>query len=165
MATTDDATPKSVTAQEVAGLIDMTEAGEYDSYHEWSPSFDLKGKADVLEGLMANWEVTEPEGRRRILEFARKLNKEWIDSAEPITNIVARYAHLPEVVNLVLNEFLMSGRFCLQLLLSMKDNRIKQDDWLSKIGTLAAEGKFIESKKILKRCDVYEGIAELLSEM
>ena len=150
------------TVQEVAGLIDMTEAGDYDSYQEWSPSFNLQGKADVLDKLMANWDMTEHDGQMLILGFIRKLNKEWNDSAQPITDIVVGYVHLPEVVALVSKEFLVSGRFCHFLLISMEKHRVGQDIWVSKIRTLATEKKFSESKKILKRCEVYEGIDRLL---
>ena len=58
-----------VTVHEVTRLIDMTEAGDYDSYHEWSPSFDQQAKAGVLDGLMANWDTTEPDGKYLILGF------------------------------------------------------------------------------------------------
>ena len=153
------------TVQEVAGLIDMTEAGDYDSYHEWSPSFDLQGKANVLEKLMTNWDMTEPDGKTLILGFIRKLNKEWNDSAQPITDIVVRHVHLPEVVALVSKEFLVSGRFCHFLLISMEKHRVGQEEWVSKIRTLAAGKKFSESKKILKRCNVYEGIDTQLRMM
>ena len=152
------------TAQDVARLIDMTEAGDYDSYHEWSPSFDLKAKADVLAGMMLNWETTEPEGRKLILEFLRKLNKSWMDSAKPVTDIVARYAGLPEIVRIVHDEFLTSGRFCHYLLISMIELHVTQENWLSKIGALAAGKRFTESKKLLRACKVYEGIENLLAD-
>jgi len=153
-----------VTTQEVTRLIDMTEAGEYDSYHEWSPSYDLQAKAEVLGRLMADWDTTESDGRKLILEFTRKLNKEWMDSALPITEIVVRYVHLPEVVSMVHKEFLLSGRFCHQLLVSMKAHQVRQEDWQARIRLLAAEKRFSESKKILKACKTYEGIDELLAE-
>jgi len=157
--------PNMVTAQEVTTQINMTEAGEYDSYHEWSPSYDLQAKAGVLEGMMANWDSTEPEARLLILDFLRKLNKDWIDSALPITEVVVRHIHVPEITALVLKEFLYSGRFCHQLLISMKAHGVRQEEWTEKIRLLAAENKFSESKKILKRCKVYEGIQELLAEL
>ncbi|HCM25382.1 MAG: hypothetical protein A2Z99_03325 [Treponema sp. GWB1_62_6] len=153
-----------VTVHEVTRLIDMTEAGDYDSYHEWSPSFDQQAKAGVLDGLMANWDTTEPDGKYLILGFARKLNLEWRDSAKPIVDVLVRHARLPEVAGMVLKEFLMSGRFCRQLLISMKEQNFMQEEWIRRIGSLAAEKKFVESEKILKAGRVYEGIGKLLSE-
>lgn len=152
-----------VGVQEVSRLIDMTEAGDYDSYHEWSPSFDLPAKAEVLGTLLASWGATEPEGQRLILQFARKLNRDWRYSAEPITDIMVRYAGLPEVSAMVLDEFLSSGRFCHYLLLSMRAQHVSQERWLSRIKALATERKFTESKRILRSCKVYEGIEALLA--
>ena len=81
-----------------------------------------------------------------------------------MTPLMVRYSHLSEVVNMVLKEFLISGRFCLSLLSSMNTHRVSQEEWLVKIKALATEKKFMESKKTLKRCLVYEGITKLLSE-
>ena len=159
------ATPKKVTAQEVKTSIDMTAWGEYGADHDWSPSFTLQDKLDALEKLMKNWEHTEPEGKEQIIQFIRALNKEWFDSAHGMTNVVARYSHLPEVVSVVLNECLWSGRFCHDLLVSMKEHRVKQEDWLSRIKMNTAERKFIEKKKVLKRENLYEKIEKLLSEI
>lgn len=145
-------------------MIDMTEMGEYDSYHEWSPSFDLKAKAEVLDNVLKDWATTDSEGRKAILGFFRKLNKEWLDSALPLTEIAVRYAYLPEIVSIVSKECLGSGRFCHQLLVSMKFHHLDQEGWRSRIRILAAERKFVESKKILRSCKTYEGIEKLLEE-
>jgi len=158
-------TSKKVITQEVTALIDMTAGGEYGADHDWSPSFTLQDKVDVLERLMKNWENTEPEGKKQIIQFIRMLNKEWFDSAHGIANVVAQYSQQPEVVSVVLKECLVSGRFCHALLVSMKEHQVKQEDWLLKIKTNTAERKFIEKKKVLNRDHIYENIDKLLAEI
>ncbi len=150
---------KEITTNEIVRRkIDCTEAGEYDSLHEWSPSFDFSAKADVLENLMKDWETTSEEGRVSIIHFIQKLNKEWIDNGYLLTNILVKYSYLPEIVNLVEKEFLLSGNFSYYLIQSMQVQSSRQENWIQKILEIIEKKGFVDSKKWIKKLDLYREI-------
>jgi hypothetical protein len=153
-----------VTTREVIKIIQQGEYGEYDQFHDWSPSYTLQNKADLLENMLNNWDKTEPEGRKLIIQFIRILIKESGSSALVITNKLVPYAQLPEVIRVV-NEFLFSGLFCQDLLVSMKNYQVRQEDWLKKIRNISTERKFIEKKREINHKDLYRKINELILEL
>jgi|JI8StandDraft_1071087.scaffolds.fasta_scaffold466941_1 hypothetical protein len=158
---TEDLIPTNdniTTNKTVCQMIKITEAGEYDSLHDWAPSYDFSAKANVLQNLMAKWESTTQEGRISILNFIQKLNKDWIDDGSALTNILVQYRQLPEVVNLVEKELLKSGKFCYFLIRSMKVQGVRQENWIQKIQENIFHKKFIDSKKWIKKTDFYNEI-------
>jgi hypothetical protein len=152
-----------VTAREVSEAIRQCEYGEYDQNHEWSPSYSLQDKAKVLGSMLDNWDRTEPEGRKVVIQFIRMLAQEAGNYAQAFTDTLVIHAGVPEVVNAV-NEFLVSGTFSHDLLVSMKNHGVRQEEWVRRIGELAVARKFVKNRFVnMKR--LYKNIQELLGEL
>ena len=155
---------KKVTLQEVMQIIDSTKQGEYDALHEWSPCYTGSDKVRFLDQIMNDWDITEAEGRKVIIQFIREIAKETREVSNVLTDSLVKYAKLPEIIQVV-GEFLNSGLFCYNLLLSMKNYHVEQNDWLTAIRTNSDETKFIERKKDLKRLNLYQVINDLIKEV
>ncbi|HCL56318.1 MAG TPA: hypothetical protein DHW82_04835 [Spirochaetia bacterium] len=88
---------ENITAQAVQKIIDQTKYGEYDQYHEWSPSYSLSDKTVFLENMLKDWERTEEEGKKLILQFAKDLLKEAGKWNSVIIEKLERYSQIPEI--------------------------------------------------------------------
>jgi hypothetical protein len=90
-----------VTAEDVATIVGQSRHGSYDQYHDWSPSYSLETKVALLEDLLKAWDKTEPAGHRIILEFARNLIKEATGCEYLVGDMLAAFAHVPGVSQLI----------------------------------------------------------------
>lgn len=151
-----------VTAQEVAKIIQQSAYGEYDQYHDWSPSYTLQNKADLLENMLKCWDTTEEKGRKLIVQYVRTLIKESGGGVSIITDKLLNFGGHSEIVKIV-DEFLNSGVFSHALLSSMKNYHLRQDDWLLRIRAITAERKFIDNKRKVK--NLYKEIQGLILEL
>ena len=153
---------KIVTAQEVEAIIDHTKYGEYDQYHEWNPSFSVEDKAVYLDKMMADWNRTEQGGKELIIQFIKTLLKDSGNNSVDVANILVRYAGIPEITRLV-NGLLSSGYLCNIILIAMKNNQVRHEEWLNKIREVYTSKKFSEKQKMRKY--YYQNIQDLLAEL
>lgn len=154
-----------VTAVELGKLMEhLLEYGEYDQYHDWSLYYTLRNKTDALAKMLENWEITEIEGRKLILQFIHTLIKDAGGNTQCITDTLITYAHLPEV-NSIITASIDSIFFSLSLLISMKQFQIKSDEWIVKICDFSAGRKFTEKKKNKNIVELYQKIQELILEL
>jgi hypothetical protein len=86
-----------VTREEVAARIRDTEYGEYDCYHDWTPTCSLEDKARVLGALLDRWDATESGGREEILRFLQALIRESGNGAGVVRERVTPFLRIPEV--------------------------------------------------------------------
>jgi hypothetical protein len=149
---------------EIEKIIQQSNYGEYDQYHDWTPSYTLPQKAEFLKQMLSNWNITETDAQKLVIQFTRTLVKESGSSCLDITNILVSYFHLPEITGMI-NEFLFSGIFCRDLLISFKNTHLRQDEVLLKIDKYYKERKFIEKKREVNLKELYHDINNLLSEL
>jgi hypothetical protein len=161
---TADSQPEMVTLAAVTRAIDATAAGGYDEYHEWSPSYSLADKSAVLGRLLADWRRTEQDGQAVIMAFVRTLLKEGASYPEPLAAVLVTHAYLPEVVGVVKGALPIPA-FARDLLLSMKAQQIRQEEWLATLRDLAAGKKFIRNKTKTLMKALYRDIEALLAEL
>jgi hypothetical protein len=155
--------PVIVTAAELAKIIEHYSVyGEYDEYHEWSLYYSFQDKAGLLEKLLIDWERTEADGQKLILQFTRTLIKEFLYGPSLLAEILVRSIRLAGIVEAVSGS-LVSGVFAHALLVAMKNHQVRQEDWLAKIRELTAGRKFSERQRDLK--DLYPKIQELVEEL
>jgi hypothetical protein len=161
---TTDSQPEIVTMAAVTRAIDATAAGGYDEYHEWSPSYSLADKSVVLGRLLADWQRTEQDGQAVIMAFVRTLLKDSASYPEPLTAVLVTHAHLPEVVGIV-KSALPFPAFARDLLMAMKAQQIRQEEWLAILRDLAAGKKFIRNKTKTLMKALYKEIEALLAAL
>jgi hypothetical protein len=100
---------ETVTSGELEKIIQHTQYGEYDQYHDWSPSYTLQDKASFLDNMLQNWTKTTPDGKKLILQFIRTLITESGNDTQIIANALVRYTQFPEIFNMA-NKLLKSGQ-------------------------------------------------------
>ncbi|MBN8217769.1 MAG: hypothetical protein J0L75_14085 [Spirochaetes bacterium] len=150
--------------EEAVREIDATEWGEYGSDHDWSPSYSPDDKAAVLGKLLARWDGASVEARGAVLLFLRKLLADPMGFAGTLPGVCLEYASIEELAP-PLAAACRSGIFSLHLLFAMKRTGRRPPEWLALIGALCEGAQFTESKKILKRGDLYGRARGLLKEL
>lgn len=150
-----------VTVHEIDIIIKQSEQGDYDQYHEWSPSYSLEDKANLLFNMLNNWNYSTEDAKKLIIDFTKKLIHDSGTSSYIVTDKLVLFAQLNEIKTAV-EEFLYSGIFCCNLLTSMKNHSVILSDWIEKIKSIYNDRKFSESNRDLKRHEVYEKIEKLI---
>jgi len=97
----DDNKKLSVTAHELAKIIQLSEYGEYGSDHDRTPSYTLENKLDWVETMLKDWDNTEPDGKKLIVYFIRILVKEAGSSSALVVDRLASYSQIPEVAKVI----------------------------------------------------------------
>ncbi len=154
----------TVSARDVGKKIDATKYGEYDSNHEWNACYGFSDKCAVLASLLDEWDSTEPEGRRLVVQFVRMLAAEMSQVESPLAELLATHAEKPEIVA-VTGELLASAWFCLALLDSMKTRGLKQADWLASIRDNWANLKFAKDKRGISVKELYQRVGSMLGDI
>ena len=153
-----------MTSKKIEETITMTMWGEYDSYHEWSPSYSLADKARYLGEFLRDWETTDAEGRKLVLDFARSLIKDNRAFALPVAEQLVANAHLPDIVQFGLAQ-MASGRFALELLQAMKNSQRTIAAWVDGIREKCTGRDFIETTRDTSLKQLYAKIEGLLAQL
>ena len=153
-----------MTSKKIEETITMTMCGEYDSYHEWSPSYSLADKARYLGEFLQDWEANDAEGRKLVLDFAGSLIKDNRAFAMPVAEQLVAHGHLPDIVQFGLAE-LVSGRFARELLEAVIINQRYHVAWVEKIQEKCRDRSFIETTRDTSLKKMYAKIESLLAQL
>ena len=161
--TENDRLSMPVTAHDLTRRIQHMQYGEYDQDHDWSPCFTFKDKVDLLNAMLAEWDKTELDGKKLIVQFARSLIVSCKWEASVIADMLVSYARIPEIADVV-GGHLTYGAFSLAVLESMKAQHFRNEEWLVAIRQFCAAKKFIKKRKEAPEPDLYKKIGLLLTE-
>lgn len=153
-----------MTISEITQIIQLSQWGEYDALHEWSPFYTLKDKTDFLAEMLNDWEKTEPEGKKLILQFIRALIQDASIDLFFLTDKLVFFDDFPEIRTLV-KEFLSVQTFCLNILLSLKKHSIRQSEWLEEIEILISQKKWPIPRNTIDRKKIRKQIEALFEEI
>lgn len=96
---------EEITVEAVKIIIQNTEYGEYDQYHDWTPSYNLNDKINFLAQMLDNWNYTDDEGKILIAQFCKKLlNESGINNLLVLDKLYC-YTQIPTIDN-VIKEFI-----------------------------------------------------------
>ena len=160
----NDSFSTPVTAHDLTRRIQHMQYGEYDQYHDWSPCFSFKDKVDLLNAMLTEWNITETDGKKLIVQFARSLIVMCRWEALLIADMLISYARIPEIADVV-SGHLTYGVFSLAVLESMKTQHLRNEVWLVAIKQLCVNKKFIKKRKEAPQPDLYRKINLLLIEL